>query len=47
MTMQPRLQRHRREVEELEREIQQVKDNVVEENQLANTFQKGELVMCW
>ena len=37
------LQRHRKEVEELERETQQVKDDVVRENQLANAFEKGKL----
>jgi chromosome segregation ATPase len=36
------LQRHRKEVEEMEREIQLVKDDIVQENQLANTFEKGE-----
>ena len=40
------LQRHRKEVEELEREIQTVKDDVVHENQLANTFEKGEPIKC-
>ena len=38
------LQRHREEVEALEREIKSVKDDVVEENQLANTFEKGKLL---
>lgn len=40
------LQRHRKEVEEMEREIQLVKDNILQENQLANTFEKGE-GRCW
>lgn len=41
MTQQrAQLARHRKEVEELEREIQSVKDAVVHENQLANTFEK-------
>ena len=40
------LQRHRKEVEEMEREIQLVKDNILQENQLANTFEKGEGRCC-
>ncbi|KAL7543287.1 hypothetical protein ACHAXR_012605 [Thalassiosira sp. AJA248-18] len=36
------LQRHRQEEEEMEREIQKVKDDIVHQNQLANTFEKGE-----
>lgn len=41
MTQQrAQLARHRKEVEELEREIQSVKDKVVHENQLANTYEK-------
>ena len=35
------LQRHRKEVEEMEREIQLVKDDIVKENQLANSLEKG------
>lgn len=35
------LQRHRKEVEEMEREIHLVKDDIVKENQLANSFEKG------
>lgn len=35
------LQRHRKEVEDLEREIQSTKNSIVEENQLAHTFEKG------
>ncbi|KAL9189081.1 hypothetical protein ACHAXT_011571 [Thalassiosira profunda] len=35
------LTRHRKEVEELEREIQGVKDDIVEQNQLANAFEKN------
>ncbi|KAL3794122.1 hypothetical protein ACHAW5_009956 [Stephanodiscus triporus] len=34
------LQRHRKEVEEMEREIQLVREDIVQENQLANTFEK-------
>ncbi|KAL3761866.1 hypothetical protein ACHAWU_009031 [Discostella pseudostelligera] len=34
------LQRHRKEVEDLEREIQSTKNSIVEENQLAHTFEK-------
>ena len=40
------LQRHRKEVEEIVSEIQQVKDAIVEENQLAGTFEKGERHPC-
>lgn len=36
------LLRHRKEVEELEREIQSVKDGVVKENQMAKSFEAGE-----
>ncbi len=36
------LQRHRKEVEEMELEIQLAKENILQENQLANTFEKGE-----
>lgn len=36
------LQRHRKEVEDLEREIHAVTDSIVEENQLAQTYEKGE-----
>ncbi len=47
MTQQrAQLQRHRKEVEEMEREIQLVKDNILQENQLANTFEKGEGRCC-
>lgn len=35
------LQRHRKDVEDLEREIQSTKNSIVEENQLAHTFEKG------
>ena len=35
------LQRHRKEVEVMEREIHLVKDDIVKENQLANSFEKG------
>ena len=34
------LQRHRKEVEEAELEIQQIKDDIVSSNQLANTYEK-------
>jgi chromosome segregation ATPase len=40
--MRAQLERHRSEVEELEKEINEAKDEVVEANQLANTFEKGE-----
>lgn len=36
------LQRHRKEVEEMEREVRVVKDEIVNENHLANTYEKGE-----
>lgn len=35
------LQRHRKEVDEMEREIQLVKDDIVKQNHLANSFEKG------
>lgn len=35
------LQRHRKEVEDLEREIHTMKNTIVEENQLAHTYEKG------
>ena len=35
------LQRHRKEVEDLEREIHTTKNTIVEENQLAHTYEKG------
>ncbi len=40
------LERHRKKVSELEREIAVAKDEVVEANQMANTFEKGEQLCC-
>lgn len=40
------LQRHRKEVEELERKIGQVKDEIVEANQLGKEYERSEFVVC-
>lgn len=40
------LERHRKEVSELESEIAAAKDEVVEANQMANAFEKGEQLCC-